>query len=369
MRKTTLLLAIISIYGITIHCSKAPVTYTEEIIDGVRHVHNISPLWVDEERIELEFVQKIGELEGDDENYQFYVPMDVERDKEGNIYILDYGNCRVQKFDPEGNYLATIGSKGQGPGEFNNPYDLEIDNEGNIYVYNQPMKIHKFSNSGGFIQQYTIQSQFFEFEVLRSSYLVYSNPRYSDGKKLVTIIDNEGNHIKEFGIPVKPASNSDLGGLNFIFMDIDSDDNIIIQFMSQNRIEKYDCTGNIVHKMDKELDYEIVYLEKTLNRQIRNKRISAPIMEYTIISSLMGIDSKDRIWEYFNKKQRSEDVKIEDVDPDEYTEFRLYDKNGIYLTQVAVSTVKRGKFIIKDDRLYSIVNDDMCVYEYRIVEK
>ena len=39
-------------------------------------------------------------------------------DKDGNIYILDTGNTRIQKFGPDGEYLATIGRKGQGPGEF-----------------------------------------------------------------------------------------------------------------------------------------------------------------------------------------------------------------------------------------------------------
>ena len=55
------------------------------------------------------------------------LPGDVAVDKAGNIYILDSGNARIQKFGPDGKYLATIGRKGQGPGEFILPDGLDID--------------------------------------------------------------------------------------------------------------------------------------------------------------------------------------------------------------------------------------------------
>ena len=37
-----------------------------------------------------------------DENYIFYRVSDIGVDSEGNIYIVDSGNCRVQKFDENG---------------------------------------------------------------------------------------------------------------------------------------------------------------------------------------------------------------------------------------------------------------------------
>ena len=52
----------------------------------------------------------------------------------GNIYVLDTGNARIQKFGPDGAYLATIGRKGQGPGEFIMPDALDIDRDGNLVV-------------------------------------------------------------------------------------------------------------------------------------------------------------------------------------------------------------------------------------------
>ncbi len=36
-------------------------------------------------------------------------------DEKGNIYIGDVVECRIDKYDPSGKYLASIGKKGQGP--------------------------------------------------------------------------------------------------------------------------------------------------------------------------------------------------------------------------------------------------------------
>jgi len=84
---------------LTFACGQKTEMYTEEIIDGVRHVNNYPPLWGDESRVGLEFVRKIGELEEENENYLMYRIIDVCLDKEGNLYVVDNGNRRIQVFD------------------------------------------------------------------------------------------------------------------------------------------------------------------------------------------------------------------------------------------------------------------------------
>ena len=37
-------------------------------------------------------------------------PVDVETDSSGNIYVLEYGNNRIKKFDSAGNYKAVFGA-------------------------------------------------------------------------------------------------------------------------------------------------------------------------------------------------------------------------------------------------------------------
>ena len=76
-----------------------------ENVDGVKVIHNDKAKWGKKPKVALEFVRQIGEFEAEDENYQFFRPEDIVKDKDGNIYINDSGNCRIQKFDSDGNYL------------------------------------------------------------------------------------------------------------------------------------------------------------------------------------------------------------------------------------------------------------------------
>src|SRR4029453_10179091 len=53
----------------------------------------------------------------------FNRPTDVAWDAQGNIYVADgYGNSRIAKFDRNGKYLKSWGSRGSGPGQFNIPH-------------------------------------------------------------------------------------------------------------------------------------------------------------------------------------------------------------------------------------------------------
>lgn len=65
---------------------------------------------------------------------QFFFPTHCALDGEGNLYVTDTGNFRVQKLDPDGNAIATFGKHGTSLGSFAWPKGLAIDGEGRIYV-------------------------------------------------------------------------------------------------------------------------------------------------------------------------------------------------------------------------------------------
>ena len=65
----------------------------------------------------------------------FNGPADVAWDAQGDIFIADgFGNARIAKFDKNGRYIKSWGSRGSEPGQFNNPRSLAIDAQGNVYV-------------------------------------------------------------------------------------------------------------------------------------------------------------------------------------------------------------------------------------------
>ncbi len=81
------------------------------IEDGVKVIQNPEEPLYGEIEFELEEDLSIGNEE--DENYLFYRVGDIQVDADGNIYVLDSGNHRVQIFNKNGDYIRTIGKKGQ----------------------------------------------------------------------------------------------------------------------------------------------------------------------------------------------------------------------------------------------------------------
>ncbi len=65
----------------------------------------------------------------------FNRPTDVAWDAAGNIFVADgYANARVAKFDPQGNFVASVGARGSAQGEFDQPSSLVIDAHDTLYV-------------------------------------------------------------------------------------------------------------------------------------------------------------------------------------------------------------------------------------------
>jgi DNA-binding beta-propeller fold protein YncE len=89
---------------------------------------------------------------------QFRQPTDVTWDKEESIFISDgYINSRVAKFDKNGDWVKQWGTPGSGPGEFNTPHSIASDNDGNIYVADRGnRRIQVFDHDGNVLREIKI---------------------------------------------------------------------------------------------------------------------------------------------------------------------------------------------------------------------
>lgn len=63
---------------------------------------------------------------------QFDGPTDVVVDAAGNVYVVDSGNHRIQKFDSTGRFLGKWGTRGSGDGQFETPLGIALDSSGKI---------------------------------------------------------------------------------------------------------------------------------------------------------------------------------------------------------------------------------------------
>lgn len=82
-------------------------------------------------------------------------PGDVAVDAEGNLWVIDKGNNRVEKFDAKGGYLTRFGALGSSNGQFNRPTSLAFDDSGNIWVADaNNNRIQQFGPSGQFLKAF-----------------------------------------------------------------------------------------------------------------------------------------------------------------------------------------------------------------------
>jgi DNA-binding beta-propeller fold protein YncE len=64
----------------------------------------------------------------------FSLPESVAVDSDGNVYVTDTFNDRIEIFDADGTYISTFGKIGDAPGDFERPKSIAIDGDGHIWV-------------------------------------------------------------------------------------------------------------------------------------------------------------------------------------------------------------------------------------------
>jgi DNA-binding beta-propeller fold protein YncE len=98
-----------------------------------------------------QLVLTLGEhgVRGTDDKH-FARPTDIAWLPDGTFFITDgYVNTRVVKFDKDGKYLMTWGTKGSAPGQFNLPHSIAIDAKRRLYVADRSnSRIQIFDENG-----------------------------------------------------------------------------------------------------------------------------------------------------------------------------------------------------------------------------
>ncbi len=64
----------------------------------------------------------------------FAKPTGVAVDQEGNLFVCDTMNNRIEIFDADGKFINTFGKAGDGPGYFARPKGVAVDSDGHIWV-------------------------------------------------------------------------------------------------------------------------------------------------------------------------------------------------------------------------------------------
>jgi DNA-binding beta-propeller fold protein YncE len=373
-----------------------------ETKDGVKLIHNTEKsLKKNTANISIELVNTLGDINTLDENLAFYLPEDIVTDTKGNVYILDSGNHRIQKFGSDYQYLDTIGRQGQGPGEFYFPSSLDIGQDNYLYVSDPQNKRIQILKPDG-TEYKTIK---FLNESIGSIKLLHSGniimnpaggfimiPSFEENElsKLIKVYDREGNLVREFGEPFdfKHILMNRMG--NQYEFAVDEDDCIYVTFMHQNRIEKYSPEGKLLWRADRSLNYSMDPPKNKGTREAKGgmQRIQLPQMNKC--SEGISVDPKGRVWAITMTRQLKEDERVgmslsvsningqrstsvklqgstEQTKTDAYG-LEVYSPDGILIQKIPLDHFVNGIQILKDRVFLLDKERGTKYYEYRIIE-
>lgn len=193
---------------------------------------------------EGQFISKFGTYGS--ANGQLNIPTSLTIDAAGNVLVTERGNDRVQKFSPAGEYLDKFGSYGTGNGQFNGPEGIAIDAEGDIWVADTYSgRVQEFDSEGNFLQvvgsKGSGEGQIGEptgIDIDPSGNLWVADWQ----NNRVEVFDSEGGFLDQFG-----SQGTGEGQFNRPdALDIDDAGNVWVGDQNNDRVQRFDLAAQYI---------------------------------------------------------------------------------------------------------------------------
>ena len=193
-----------------------------------------------------QFITKWGS--SGDRDDQFLGPGGIAIDNNSNVYVADSFNHRIQKFTSNGEFVTNFGSFGSGDGEFMIPFGVAIDSSGHVYVTDTwNHRIQKFKSNGEFVAKWGSEGsgdgQFNKPQgiAIDGNGNVYVADTYNDRIQKFT---SNGQFIAKWGSSGKGIGQfSSPGGIV-----IDGSGNVYVADTFNDRIQKFTSDGQFIIK-------------------------------------------------------------------------------------------------------------------------
>lgn len=186
------------------------------------------------------------------EGFQFDQPEDVRRDSQGNYYIVDSRRHRICVFDPAMKFKYQIGQLGQGPQDLYYPGDLVFDAKEQLYVMDfGNMRVQIFDKTGRRVGGFGYGQKAIEIAVTRRGEIYLNQPTKGH---LISVYSAEGKLLRQFGelmslsraYPGRADDPKYRIPLSRVTTALDEQDNLYVAYIFVPLIQKYDARGRLL---------------------------------------------------------------------------------------------------------------------------
>lgn len=346
---------------VSVSCQKHKTEWlgTVEESDGVIVVKNPKEPIYKEEICQLEEELSIGVQDGPEE-YMFSRIGHIAVDHLERIYVLDSKESHIKLFDTNGNYVKTIGKKGEGPGEIFYSNRIAVNRE-ELIVDDANRRLSFFSLKGEFLRNLSTKETWVLGAridsvgniIVTEGLVDPENPSYCVKK-----FDSEMNLLIE--IARSPAPDIRKGFDPFMAIStwtLDQDDNIIYGYPKDYELKFYNPDGKLIKKITKEYDPVEVTEEEIEARTKRSPpNTKFAFSKYHSAFRRFLVDDEGRIFVNTWEWEENEEKYYHDV----------FDSEGRYIAKILM---KERPTVCLRNKLYSLEEDEdgfQVVKRYRV---
>ena len=299
------------------------------------------------------------------EEYIFSQIRSIAVDEKERIYVLDTKEAHVKVFDKNGDYIKTMGRKGQGPGEMSLPFSICITSQNEIMVQDlNNRRIMFYSLDGNFIKS------------LSTAKIVIVGSNIDSKGNIIGIVSVSGpdkqnielqkfdsglSYLYSFGSFSLPSRSSTFNPfMPELCWAVSKDDNVICGYPENYEFKLFNPEGKVIRKVIK--DYKPVKITQE-EIEKRKKRLPGPMKldtpQYHSAYQDLTIDEVNRIFVQTWENAENEEGYYYDV----------FDSEGRFIAKVHLKFPPR---IWQRNKLYSIEEDEngfQMVKRYKVTWK
>lgn len=174
---------------------------------------------------------------------------------DGELYVPEYFNDRIQVFGLDGTPKRIIGSSGSGPGQFSAPGGAAVGQNGELYVadfYGQ--RVQKLKPDGAFIRQWgttgrtshEVGNFYYPTDVaLDRAGKVYMADGYGHR---IQVFDSDGKFVRKWGGPLARGIGGPFNGWfkTVTSVDVGPDGNLFVADFYNDRVQKFTPDGTFL---------------------------------------------------------------------------------------------------------------------------